>query len=179
MTKSIHDRKKISFEDLKVGMEIKSYRKNRWCLCSDLFINKIEGTTISFNNKWNEPCRILEDADQYVYEVELTDEEIADKYHSDVEILKEALNNQLAAVDGCHEMYNGWLYAGSLTEVASKLREEKMTVIGYATLIQPKTSWFGELLDIGVVAEYEDGDRIWCHASDKFRKQLLAGKYGE
>ena len=80
------------------------------------------------------------------------------------------------AYEATHEMNNTWLYAGDLTEIASSLNEHNLRIIGYATLSVPKHSMLGNLLDIGVVAEYNDGERIWCHCSNEHRKFLLEGR---
>ena len=74
---------------------------------------------------------------------------------------------------GYHEMWNAWLYACDLAEMASTLDTYRVRIIGYATLTVPKQTFSGKPLDIGVVAEHEDGDRFWCHFSDEDRKRLL------
>lgn len=39
-----------------------------------------------------------------------------------------------------------------------------MKVVGHSTDITPKIAMFsGDTLDVGVCAEYDDGERIWCH----------------
>ena len=75
---------------------------------------------------------------------------------------------------GQHEMWNAWLYGGSLYEVADECEQHKMKVIGYCPDIRTKVSMFGRDLDIGICAEYEDGDRIWCHYSTQDLEDLNA-----
>ena len=90
------------------------------------------------------------------------------------------MNHDLGQVDGYHEMWNSWLYAYDLAEMASTLNVYNLRIIGYATLTVPKHPMFSdELLDIGVVAEYEDGERIWCHFSNKSRKKCFRRSSGE
>lgn len=160
--------KYIPFSELKVGMEIQSYKKGgseSFC-CREVKVIKNNSVALSYGI-------ILENASDYMFSVELTDEELQEKYKDAIQELKEALNHDLGQVDGYHEMWNSWLCAGSLAEMASELNEHKLKIIGYATLTTPRTTMFGTTLDIGVVAEYKDGERIWCHTSNKHIKYLL------
>lgn len=163
--------KYIPFPELKVGMEIRSYKKG----CTESFCHQ-EVKSIKKNSvtlSWGET---LENASDYMFSVELTGEELEEKYKDTIQEIKEALNHDLGQVDGYHEMNNTWLYAGGLAEIASSLNEHNLRIIGYATLSVPKHSMFGSLLDIGVVAEYNDGERVWCHCSNKHRKLFLGDK---
>lgn len=160
--------KYISFSELKIGMEIKGYKKgNTTSFCTQDIV-AIKNNTVKLS--WGTS---LENASDYMFEVKLTKEELQEKYKDVIQGIKEALNHDLGQVDGYHEMWNSWLYAHDLAEMASTLNEHKLRIIGYATLTVPKHSMLGNLLDIGVVAEYEDGERIWCHFSNKDRKRLL------
>lgn len=161
--------KYIPISKLKVGIEIQGYKKgNTTSFCTQEVI-AIKNNTVKLS--WG---TTLENASDYMFSVKLTDKELREKYKSVVQEIREALNHDLGQVDGYHEMWNSWLYASNLTEMASTLNEHKMRIIGYATLTVPKHAMFSdEVLDIGIVAEYEDGERIWCHASDKYRKRLL------
>ena len=127
------DTKYISFSELKIGMEIEGYKKG----CSSTFctqeIVSIENNKVSFN--WGEP---LENASDYIFSIKLSDEELAQKYKDDVKEIKEALAHKLGQVDGYHEMWNSWLFANNLVEMASNLKEHKLRIIGYATLTNPK-----------------------------------------
>ena len=161
--------KYIPYSELMIGMEITGYKKGNttsYCNCK---IVSIDGVKVSFN--WGES---LKNASDYVFSVELTNEELIQKYSKNIKEIKEALAHNLGQVDGYHEMWNSWLYAGSLAELASNLSENKLRIIGFATLVTPKHSMISdEVLDIGIVAEYQNGDRIWCHASDNYRKCLI------
>ena len=100
-----------------------------------------------------------------MFEVELTDKEFYAKYRKDAEKIQAAFQNKLLRDEiGYHEMWNAWL-AYDLYELAQHCRENKMKVIGYSEDITPKHSWGGDLLDIGVCCEYENGERFWCHCS--------------
>ena len=160
--------KYIPFSELKVGMEIQGYKNGRSVSLCTKEITSIKNNKVSFN--WGDA---LENASDYVFSIKLTEEELEEKYKDAIQEIKEALSHDLGQVDGYHEMWNSWLCAGDLAEMASYLNEHKMRIIGYATLTSPKTTMFGTRLDIGVVAEYEDGERIWCHTSSDHIKSLL------
>lgn len=160
--------KYIPLSKLKVGMEIQGYKKG----CTESFYCQ-EVKTIKNNSVTLSWGTTLENASDYMFSIELTDEELQEKYKDAIQELKEALNHDLGQVDGYHEMWNSWLCAANLAEMASELNEYKLRIIGYATLTTPKITMFGTILDIGVVAEHENGERIWCHASSVHIKYLL------
>ena len=164
----IRETKYIPFSGLKVGMEISGYRKgNSTSFCNqEVKLIKDNSVTLSWGTT-------LDNASDYMFSVELTEEELQEKYKDTIQEIKEALNHDLGQVDGYHEMWNSWICAGNLAEMASCLSEHKLRIIGYATLMTPKITMFGTTLDIGVVAEYADGERIWCHTSSKHIKSLL------
>lgn len=162
--------KYIPFSELKVGMEIRGYRKG----CSETYfrqdVKAIKKNSVILSSG------SLSGASDYMFSVELTEEELEEKYKDAIQEIKEALDHDLGQMDGYHEMNNTWLYAGNLAEMASSLNEHNLRILGYATLSVPKHSMFGNVLDIGVVAEYDSGERIWCHCSNEHRKYLLKGE---
>ena len=164
----MREQKYIPLSELKVGMEIQGYKNGKWTSYCNKKVISIENNTVSFN--WGDS---IENASGCMFSVELTKEELQEKYKDVIEEIKEALNHDLGQVDGYHEMYNTWICVGDLAEMASILNEDKLKIIGYATLTTPKVTMFGTTLDIGVVAEYEDGERIWCHTSSEHIKYLL------
>lgn len=164
----IRETKYISLSELKIGMEIQGYKKrNTTSFCTQDVV-AIKNNTVKLS--WGTS---LKNASDYMFSVALTNEELQEKYKDSIQEIKEALNHDLGQVDGCHEMWNTWLCASDLVEMASMLNEHKLRIIGYATLTTPKLTMFGTTLDIGVVAEYEDGERIWCHTSSNHIKNLL------
>ena len=62
--------------------------------------------------------------------------------------------------------------------MAKACKEKNFTVIGHCTDIVPKHSWAGELLDVGICCETEDGERFWCHDSKKQLDEMIE-RYGE
>ena len=48
--------------------------------------------------------------------------------------------------------------------MAAYCAKEKIKVVGHSTDITPKDPMFSnDILDVGVCAEYENGERFWCH----------------
>lgn len=110
----------------------------------------------------------------YMFYVELTEKEIEEKYKDKAkEILKNIQNKLHRDEIGYHEMWNAWVY-GTPYEMASYCVKNKMNVIGHSTEIIPKMAMFsGDILDVGVCAEYENGERFWCHCRSSDIKKLL------
>ena len=61
--------------------------------------------------------------------------------------------------DAHHEYWNTWVLALDPYDMAESAEKFNLTIIGYFKLKEPKHG-----LDIGIVAEEKDGNRIWCHA---------------
>lgn len=98
-----------------------------------------------------------------MFMVELTREEFEKKYLKRARDVYANIQNRLAKYEiGTHEMWNGWL-SGDPYEMAQYETRDGFKVVGYCPDIVPKTSWFGDSLDVGVCIEYEDGNRYWCH----------------
>lgn len=103
-------------------------------------------------------------------EVPLTVQEFKNKYEQDKQKLVQAMKNKILLDDcGSHEMYNAWIDPDPY-QMAANCKAEKLTVIGVCDLGEfYKVAMFSDdILDIGVVAEYEDGTRIWCHAKSEW-----------
>ena len=157
------DTKMVTAKNLKVGQEIQGWTiGSRRCMCRKVVQ---EVTPFRIRVAWR-----MEDEGEWVdasamFEVELTDKEFYEKYRKDAEAIQAALKNKMLYDEiGYHEMWNAWL-SYDLYEMAYHCRKKKMKVIGYTEDITPKHSWAGQLLDIGICVEEEDGTRFWCHTS--------------
>lgn len=159
----IKDTKFVTAKNLRVGQEIQG-----WTMGSSRHMcTKIvqEVTPFQVRVAWR-----AEDEGEWVdasamFEVALTDKEIYEKYRKDAEEIYAAFQNKLLRDEiGYHETWNAWL-AYDLYELAQHCRKEKIKIVGYSEDIIPKHSWVGILLDIGVCAEYDNGERFWCHCS--------------
>lgn len=175
----MRDTKFVTAKNLKVGQEIKGYKiENRRWMC-DKVIKEV--TPFQIRIAWKDVDEGEWIDASAMFEIELTDKEIYEKYRKDAKEIYNALQNKLLYDEiGYHEMWNSWL-AYDLYKLAQLCRQEKIKIVGYSEDIIPKNSWAGELLDIGVCAEYENGERFWCHCSrDIFdyleRSKIIANK---
>lgn len=157
------DTKFVTAKNLKVGQEIKGWKiDNSTWMCTKIVK---EVTPFKVRVAWR-----TEDEGEWIdasamFEIELTDKEFYEKYQKGAEEIYVALQNKLLYEEiGYHEMWNSWL-SYDLYTMAQYCRKEKMKIVGYSEDIIPKHSWTGELLDIGVCCEYENGERFWCHCS--------------
>lgn len=125
------------------------------------------------------------DSETSTFDVELTRKEFEKKYRSYASSLVNALTTVVIDEQeaGYHEMWNGWIDPDPYI-MASECKKNNMHVVGLVRLLFPKTSFFGEVLDVGICCEYDNGQRFWCHTFsgltdriiDKFSYLLENGK---
>ena len=103
-------------------------------------------------------------SEETLFGIEMTEEEIRAKYNAKAGEIVKSIQNRLGSYEiGSHEMWNSWL-SSDPWELAQACVKEKLTILGSCYDIDPKHAMFsGDLLDVGICAEDEDGDRIWCH----------------
>lgn len=103
-------------------------------------------------------------SEETLFGIEMTEDEIRAKYNAKAGEIVKAIQNRLESYEiGSHEMWNAWL-SSDPWELAQSCVREKLTIIGSCYDINPKYAMFsGDLLDVGICTEDEDGDRIWCH----------------
>ena len=169
------DTKWVTAKNLKVGDKIQGWKiGGSRHMCSKVVQ---EVTPFQVRVAW----RMEEDGEwvdaSAMFEVELTDKEFYTKYRKDVEELQIALQNKLLRDEiGRHEMWNAWT-AYDLYELAWNCRKEKIKILGWTEDITPKHSWAGQLLDVGLCVENEEGERFWCHVSrdifDYFERSVM------
>lgn len=126
-------------------------------------------------NKWKPDGEEEKIDSNLMFEVYMPDEEFEKKYaEGAVKVLIDIQNTLSYDEIGYHEMWNGWLY-GNPFEIAKDCEHEKIHILGHCSYIQPKYIGYNlsETLDIGVCAEYEDGERFWCHYSSAHMKEMI------
>lgn len=161
---SLHkDTKFVTTKNLKVGQEIQGWKVDGRCWMCTKIVKEV--TPFKIGVSWRDEDKIEYVDASAMFEVELTDKEFYEKYRKDADNIYAALQNKLLSDEiGYHEMWNSWL-SYDLYEMAQYCKKENIKIIGYSEDITPKHSWVGNLLDIGICAEYEDGERFWCHCS--------------
>lgn len=104
-------------------------------------------------------------------EVPLSESEFKAKYKEEAKKIVKAIKNEVPFEPECigsHEIWNSWIDVDPY-QMASNCLYENITVIGFCYL--RKESKFlstDTVLDIGIVAEDESGERFWCHSSSKW-----------
>lgn len=107
-------------------------------------------------------------------DIPLTKEELENKYNNEISELKVKLAHKMSNTDniGKHEMWNGWI-SSDLIEMAQACAKYNIKIIGYFQLSNPKRLVGKTFLDIGIVAEDNNGSRFWCHASKRWFKKII------
>ena len=106
--------------------------------------------------------------------VPLTRAELENKYSNEISKLKIKLANKMSNTDdiGQHEMWNSWI-SGDLVEMAQACVKNNLNIIGYFQLSEPKPLVDKVFLDIGIVAEDNNNNRFWCHASKSWFEEII------
>jgi hypothetical protein len=165
------ENKKVTYKHLQPGQEIKGYSLDgRSCLYTAIVksINPSFVTVLAWG-------KLEEKIDSRgLFYIKMSEQEIKDKYRDKAKEVLNCLKNKLSRNEiGYHEMWNTWL-SYTPYEIAQNCAEYKIKVLGYCSDITPKTAMFsGDTLDVGVCAEYEDGERFWCHFQYKNIEKML------
>lgn len=173
----VHKEKFVTWRSLKKGQEIKGYKCG---FSHSMFSAVVESANAAFVTvlKWGK-YREQISSEETLFAVKMTEEEFQAMYADEAVELMKALRNRLPEYEiGCHEMYNAWIRYDPY-EMAAECKAKKMKVIGICDEIIPKRNMFDPnyILDIGICAEYKDGDRIWCHASKEDLERMFE-EYG-
>lgn len=155
------ENKDVTYKKLKIDQEIMGHKLGNLTSSYRAIVKAINSheVTVSMWGKYDDKI----DASS-LFQVKLTDKEFEDKYAEKAKESLHGLKNKLHHDEiGCHEMWNTWLY-GTPYEIGQHCVQDKIKIVGYCSDIIPKTAMFsGDTLDIGVCAEYENGERFWCH----------------
>lgn len=167
------EHKYVTYKALKVGQEIKGYKDGNLTSAFTAYVKAINPSFITVN-KWSKDGEEEKISTHFTFAVELTEEEFNNKYKEKAKEVATNIQNKLYKDQiGYHEMWNSWLY-GTPFEIAAACVKEHITIMGHCKDIEPKENMFSrDTLDIGVCAEYEDGERFWCHFSTKMMEDLI------
>ena len=114
-------------------------------------------------------------SDEFKLIIPMTRKELEDKYHSKAKEVVERLQRTIPLGDiGYHEMWNGWIGCDAF-EFAQACVDENFEIVGVCYEIEPKPgvvdlTW---MYDIGVVCEYKDGERFWCHYKSDYLQDIF------
>ena len=161
------DKKTIPAGDTKVGDVIIAIHPTETSIVSGpkYTVVKKHPDRIEVVDDWHNETKFF-DNDMRV-DLKLTEAEYHNKYLEDAKAVAYAMDHEMYDMgDAYHEMWNGWIDINPY-DMASNAKDAQIMIVGWFKLSVQK--WDGDL-DIGIVAEYEDGERFWCHASSKWFK---------
>lgn len=155
--------KLVTYKNLKEGQVIKGTKGDGHCRMFTAFVKSINPVFVTVE-LWNKGGKEEKINSTLMFEVEMTEKEFESKYREKAKEVLKGIQNKLHGDElGYHELWNTWLH-GTPYEIASYCVKNNMKVVGHSTDITPKIAMFsGDTLDVGVCAEYDDGERIWCH----------------
>lgn len=175
------ENKYVTYKNLRVGQEIKGTKDGASTRGFVAYVKNINPAYITVS-MWRENGKEEKLNSNLLFQVEMSKKEFEDKYRKNAKEVLCGINNKLNGDEiGYHEMWNAWLY-GTPYEIARHCVKDKIRVVGYSSDIIPKIATFsGDTLDIGVCAEYDDGERFWCHYRysdiekmlDKYKELLI------
>ena len=166
--------KYVTWRSLKKDQKIHGYKRGN---SRSFFKAVVKSTNAAFVTvlKWGTEEEKIP-AEETMFEVDMTEEEFKSQHAKGAAEVIKALQNLLAEYEiGYHEMWNAWIRYDPY-EMAASCQHHKFKVVGVCNDITPKHNMFDHdlILDIGICAEYSDGERFWCHASRKCLDDMLA-----
>ena len=174
------ENKKVTWRFLKAGQEIRGYEQSNLSCGLAGYVKSANVATVTIE-KWHKGGDILEvPSEGTMFLIEMDEDEIRRKYNDAAGHIVRAIQNRLLRDEiGDHEMCNSWL-SDNPWEIAQHCKQDEIRIVGHCRDIIPKTAMFsGDILDVGVCSEYEDGERFWCHfrSHDIDMMQRLYEKY--
>jgi len=165
-----HKTKMLTWRNLKPGMEINGWHEGSHARMAR---SKVVSANPAFVMLLVFGTREEKVSSSCMFEVNLTKEELNEKFGEAAKAILKSITNVVEGDIGYHEMWNAWL-TNDPVEMAITAAERNIKIVGHSTNIAPKRSFLGgDLLDCGVVAEDEDGERFWCHWSCDALLELL------
>jgi hypothetical protein len=157
------EEKQVTYKHLKKGQKISGIKYMNTSSGFTAYVKEVNPAFVAVE-MWNPGGREEKINSDAVFLIELTDEEIREKYNGKAKDVVQDIQKVMQRDEiGCHEMYNAWL-SSNPWELAQACVRQKLSILGHCRDIIPKTAIFsGDKLDIGVCAEDENGERFWCH----------------
>lgn len=170
MVKGMEENKRVTYKNLKVGQMIKGTVYENSYSSFKGYVKDINPAHVTVE-MWKQGGDEKKIDSRLLFLIPMTEDEIIEKYNAAAGKIIEAIQNPMHRDEiGEKEMWNAWL-SSDPWEMAQMCKMKKVTVLGYCRDITPKHAMFsGDVLDIGVCAEAEDGYRFWCH----FRSEHIA-----
>lgn len=169
----MEESRKVTYKHLKAGQKINGTEYENRFSGFTAYVKNVNPSFVTVE-MWRQGGDEKKIDSRSIFLIPMTEDEIIEKYNIAAGKIIEAIQNPMHRDEiGEKEMWNAWL-SSDPWEMAQMCEMKKVTVLGHCRDITPKHAIFsGDVLDIGVCAETEDGYRFWCH----FRsKDILAMK---
>ena len=164
--------KRVTYKNLKLGQEINGTYKEGLYRGFRAFVKDINLAYVTVE-MWEKGGKEEKISTDHLFRVEMSEKEFEQKYRNGAKEVLQGIQNKLHGDEiGYHEMWNSWLF-GTPYEIAKYCVGNKMKIVGYSTDIVPKQTFQEDIMDAGVCAEYEDGERIWCHFWSSRIKEMV------
>ena len=139
------------------------------------FINNVYKEIPPTEEEFLEKATLLRTANATIMPV--SDEEFKAKYKDGAAVIIEKLRNEISLTNeniGMHEMWNSWIGTDPY-EFAAECEKNDIELIGWFELGDNAREFCGGMmLDIGIVAKYNDEDtRFWCHARKDWIVEMI------
>lgn len=160
----MREEKSVTWRSLQPGQEMRGYANGNSRSYFKGFVESASAVEVVWHMWTPDGALTSMPSEGVMFFIEMGSHEFSLKYREGAKQAILAMQNRLAKYEiGYHEMSNGWLY-GTPYEIAKECQGMGVKIVGHCTDIVPKIAMFsGDALDIGVCAEYEDGERFWCH----------------
>lgn len=159
----MEENRKVTYKHLKVGQKIKGTEYESKYSSFSAYVKDVNNAFVTVE-MWRQGGEEKKIDSRSLFLIPMTEDEIIEKYNTVAGKIIEAIQNPMHRDEiGEKEMWNAWL-SYNPWETAQVCKAKKITVLGHCRDITPKYAIFsGDVLDIGVCAEDEDGYRFWCH----------------
>ena len=165
----MRDRKTVPLRDVKEGTKFDIIKGSGFSTMASYELVKQQGI-FAIVKLWGEKEERISTENTFV-EIELTEEEIKNKYFDKAKEIAKNLQNKIpfnSSYIGYHEMWNSWIDPDPY-QMASNCEYENIKILGICDLDEDAKE-IGDylILDIGIIAETKSGNKFWCHANSKW-----------
>lgn len=164
----MEERKKVTYKHLKIGQKINGTEYENGSSGFTAYVKDINPAYVTVE-MWRQGGDERKIDSRSLFLISMTEDEIIEKYNNAAGKIIKAIQNPMHRDEiGEKEMWNAWI-SSDPWEMAQLCKKEKITIIGHCRDIAPKHAMLaGDVLDIGVCAEDEDGYRFWCHFCSRY-----------
>jgi hypothetical protein len=162
--------KEVTFRHLKKGQKLDGWVIGNCTTMASAIVSDINQAYVSVLVWGERPDKIPSEGT--MFKVDMSEDEFNIKYLQAATEIMKALNNKLSDYEiGYHEKWNAWIHYSPF-EMAMDCHKHKIKVIGTCQNV-PQAGRDSDDRDVGICVEDEDGDKFWCHASERFVRRMI------